>query len=61
MPDTYYEKGDAISGKTIVCQTSKYPRKITKVKITSRHRGFRFSIDDAFCVIDKAYRWKKDQ
>ena len=59
MPDTYYEKGDAIDGKLISCQSSyPPPRKVTKLKITSKHRGFRFSLEDAYCLIDKAYRWK---
>ena len=54
-------EGDAIRGRVILCDSGENPeriaKRITKVTRTANHRGSRFSIHDAFCLIDRAYEY----
>jgi hypothetical protein len=54
----YTEVGDAIKGDTIVCEYSG-PRHLKPKEFSGAggHRLWRIKINDAFCVIEKKFRW----
>lgn len=51
-------KGDAIEGERVVCEYRR-PAKLSpkRVAAASGHRQWRIQINDAFCMIEKKYRW----
>ncbi len=58
----YREEGDAIEGERIICQARKYSDAHLG-GATSRHGSIRLKLEGrssepAYCVIDKAIRWK---
>ena len=52
------EVGDAVEGEAIVCEYSG-PRRLKKKEFsgTGDHRQWRIKIKDAYCVIEKKFRW----
>ncbi len=50
--------GDAIEGERLVCEYRR-PSKLRpkRVSAASGHRQWRITIKDAFCIIEKKYRW----
>lgn len=54
----YYEENDAIEGKRISCEFRKCT-KPTLIPKSKSHRGKRFTLINAFCVIEKPIKIKK--
>lgn len=54
----YKEVGDAVEGETIVCEYSG-PRRLRPKKFSGsgEHKLWRIKIYDAYCMIEKKFRW----
>ena len=57
MP-VYRDVDDAIEGERIVCEFAG-PRRLKKTRLSARsgHREWRIKLYDAYCVIERKFRW----
>lgn len=55
---TCKDAGDAIEGEKVVCEYAG-PRRLSPIKFSgpSGHRQWRIKLSDAYCVIEKKFRW----
>jgi len=52
------DEGDAIEGERVVCEYAG-PRHLAPAKMSGfgGHREWRVKLYDAFCIIERKYRW----